>query len=83
MILFYFSFKVAPKKQSDVVDCITLKAFDAKKQATCIKQLKNSEDIKKIAGATFTFPRTLVHLEDDEVKVLGKLTRLVYSFFFI
>ncbi len=57
-----------PKKSPLVVECIILKAFDEKHQKECMKQLKKPECIKQIAGATFTFPRSLVHLEDDEVR---------------
>jgi hypothetical protein len=56
---------VAPKKQPIIEDCIILKAFI--NQIECLKQLKNADDIKRIEGATFSFPRALVYLDDDEV----------------
>jgi hypothetical protein len=31
------------------------------------KAIKNADDIKRIEGATFSFPRALVYLDDDEV----------------
>jgi hypothetical protein len=42
-----------------------LKAFIAQKE--CVKQLKDKENIKKIAKNVFKLSRALVELDDDDV----------------
>ena len=55
-----------PPKEQTIHECIILKAFVDQKE--CIKQLKDKDAIKKIAGTNFSFPRVLVELEDDEAR---------------
>ena len=55
-----------PPKEQTIHECIILKAFVDQKE--CIKQLKDKDAIKKIAGTYFSFPRVLVELEDDEAR---------------
>ncbi len=63
-----------PPKKEFLQDCIILKAFIQQKE--CVKQLKdnNKDSIKKIAGTYFSFPRSLVELEDDDVSSLQFIT---------
>ena len=55
-----------PPKEQTIHECIILKAFVDQKE--CIKQLKDKDAIKKIAGTYLSFPRVLVELEDDEAR---------------
>ena len=68
-----------PKKTPPLVECITLKAFHTKHQEDCKRQLSNPDDLKKIAGSTFTFPRSLIHLEDDEVNNLYSIRNFFFN----
>ena len=58
-----------PKPKTEVIHaCVVLKAFV--NQNECLLQLKgekSEDDIKKIAGSYFCFPRNLIQLEDNEV----------------
>ena len=55
-----------PPKEQTIHECIFLKAFEDQKE--CIKQLKDKDAIKKMAGTYFSFPRVLVELKDDEAR---------------
>jgi hypothetical protein len=55
-----------PPEEQAIHECIILKAFVDQKE--CIKQLKDKDTIKKIAGTYFSFPRVLVELEDHEAR---------------
>jgi hypothetical protein len=56
-----------PPKDKAIHECIILKANANQKE--CIKQLKDKESIKKIAGTYFSFPRALIELKDEEVSL--------------
>ena len=58
-----------PKPKTEVIhECVVLKAFV--NQNECLLQLKRKkkeDDIRKIAGSYFSFPRNLIQLEDYQV----------------